>query len=260
MEKVKQSGNCTSTVSMEELTAKLSTLSSDDMVIEDAVQMVAIPKMDDILSKCFLIGTEEHFSSLASAISREEGDLVNYKHSITGVTSLMVEANRGRLDMVELALQMGADCQAKLSNGWTAKECARQQGQEECERLVAQYQVVVDGVVTEGGEVGTSLSNEEKEILKLYQATVDTDRVDHDLILHLLVNIHTQQVEGAVLVFLPGYEDFCIVKDLIGSQSLLSRDISEGCPPLPGSQWRAQEGGAGHQRGRDWHLPQLCCL
>ena len=67
-----------------------------------------------------------------------------------------------------------------------------------------------------GGEVGTSLSNEEKEILKLYQATI----------LHLLVNIHTQQVEGAMLVFLPGYEDISIVMDLIGSQPLLSRDTS----------------------------------
>ena len=50
--------------------------------------------------------------------------------------------------------------------------------------------------------------------------------MDHNLILHLLVNIHNQQVEGAVLVFLPGYEDISIVKDLIGSQSLLSRDTS----------------------------------
>ena len=136
--------------SMEELTAKLSTLSSDDVVIEEAEQVQVMPEMDEILSKCFLIGTEKHLS------------------------------------------------------WWTAKECARQQGQEECERLVAQYQVVVDGVVTDGGEVGTSLSAEEKEILKLYQATVDTDRVDHDLILHLLVHFHTQQVEGAVLVFLSG--------------------------------------------------------
>ena len=71
----------------------------------------------------------------------------------------MVATSRGRLDMAELSLQMGADCQAYLSNGWTAKECPRQQGQE--------------------------------------------------------VNIHNQQVEGAVegavLVFLPGYEDFSIV-------------------------------------------------
>ena len=69
----------------------------------------------------------------------------------------MVATSRGRLDM---ALQIGTDCQAYLSNGWTAKECPRQQGQEECKRLVAKYQVVVGRVVTEGGEVGTSLVNE----------------------------------------------------------------------------------------------------
>ena len=51
------------------------------------------------------------------------------------------------------------------------------------------------------------------------------DTIPDYIILHLL--IHNQQVEGAVLVFLPGYEDFSIVKDLIGSQSLLSRDITE---------------------------------
>ena len=44
-----------------------------------------------------------------------------------------------------------------------------------------------------GGEVGATLSAEEKEVLELYQATVDSDRVDHSLILHLLVYIHTQQ-------------------------------------------------------------------
>eukprot|EP00092_Neocalanus_flemingeri_P000813 GFUD01000866.1.p1 GENE.GFUD01000866.1~~GFUD01000866.1.p1 ORF type:complete len:1316 (+),score=569.14 GFUD01000866.1:71-3949(+) len=229
MERLKQSGmSSSSTVSMKELTVKLAMMASDDVVIEDAKQAVALPEMDDILSKCFLIGTEEHFSCLAAVLSREEGetDLVNYRHSTTGVTSLMVGASRGRLDMVELALQMGAECQAKLSNGWTALECARQQGQEECVRLLEQYQAVVEGVVMGGGEVVTTLSDEEKEVLELYQGTVDSDRVDHDLVLHLLVHIHTQQGEGAVLVFLPGYEDIAIVRDLIGQQAVLSRDTT----------------------------------
>ena len=228
MENYKESGAGRSTVSMEELTAKLSTLASDDVVIEETEQVKVLQEMDEILSKCFLIGTEEHFDSLASAISRDDGEqnLVNYKHSTTGVTSLMVAASRGRVDMVEMALQMGADCQAKLSNGWTAKECAKQQGQEECERLVAQYQVVVDGVVSEGGEVNTFLSAEEKEILKMYQATVDSDMIDHDLIVHILVNIQTKQAEGAVLVFLPGYEDISIVKDLILNQPVLSKETT----------------------------------
>lgn len=70
----------------------------------------------------------------------------------------------------------------KLFNWWMAKKCARQHGQEECERLVAQYQVVVlDGMVTEGGEVywaGNSL----------------TPGWTTTSILHLQVHIKKQQV------------------------------------------------------------------
>ena len=155
MERFKQNGTGRSTASMEELTAKLAVMSSDDVVIEEAEQSVVSPEMDKILSNCFLIGTEEHFRCLATVQGRQEGetDLVNYRHSTTGATSLMVAASRGRLDMVEMALQLGANCRAKLSNGWTAKESARQQGQEECERLVEQYQVVVEGV-RDGGRRG----------------------------------------------------------------------------------------------------------
>ena len=226
MEKYKLSGASRSAVSIEELTAKLSTLSSDDVVIEEEQQVKIVPEMDEILSKCFLVGTDEYFDSLATAVMSEDRDMVNYKHSTTGVTSLMVSASRGRVDMVEMVLQLGADSQAKLCNGWTARDCARQQGQVECERVVAQHQAVVDGVVSEGGEVDVSLSEEEKNILKLYQATVDSDLVDYDLLLHAMTSIHVNQAEGAVLVFLPGYEDITVVKDMIGSHPMLAKETS----------------------------------
>ena len=58
-------------------------------------------------------------------------------------------------------------------------------------------------------ELGQEMTEEEREVLRLYTASVDQqeDRVDHDLVLHLLRHIHSSQSEGAVLVFLPGYED-----------------------------------------------------
>ena len=62
----------------------------------------------------------------------------------------------------------------------------------------------------QSGEVVTlsqEMTEEEREVLRLYTASVDTDLVDHDLVLHLLRHIHTSQPEGAVLVFQPGYED-----------------------------------------------------
>ena len=41
------------------------------------------------------------------------------------------------------------------------------------------------------------MSNEQRELVELYLATIDTDRVDADLILHVLLYIHTHM--GQVL-------------------------------------------------------------
>ena len=98
-------------------------------------------------------------------------------------------------DNCRLVENIWADCQTKLSNEWTAREC----GFEERDRMVAWFQGVVDGVVTEEGKVGISLVTEEMGVLELCQATIDNDRGDQNLILHLLVSKQPQLEEGTVL-------------------------------------------------------------
>lgn len=44
--------------------------------------------------------------------------LVNYRHSETGTTALMVTAGQGFLTQMEQLLHMGADVNIKASNGW----------------------------------------------------------------------------------------------------------------------------------------------
>lgn len=44
--------------------------------------------------------------------------LVNYRHSETGTTALMVTAGQGFLTQMEQLLHMGADVNIKTSNGW----------------------------------------------------------------------------------------------------------------------------------------------
>nr|KAG5703112.1 hypothetical protein BaRGS_012174 [Batillaria attramentaria] len=51
------------------------------------------------------------------------------------------------------------------------------------------------------------MSPEDRELLSLYQQSFDDDKVDITLVTHLLLKIHTTQPEGAILVFLPGYDD-----------------------------------------------------
>ena len=49
------------------------------------------------------------------------------------------------------------------------------------------------------------MAPKEKERLELFHVSMNQDRLDHDLILKLLGQIHRHQAPGAMLVFLPGY-------------------------------------------------------
>lgn len=229
MERLKRCGQVQRSSTMEELTSSLARLRTEDVVLEQNVQddedTVVLEEMDKILEKCFLEGVEDHFADLYSELSSEGGEgLVNYSHSLTGVTSLIAAASRGNTELVELCLQLGANTSHKLGNGWTARDCAREQNQEECERLLAEYEQREDEAVAEVSH--DVITEEEREILRLYTASVDTDKIDHDLVLHLLQYIHTSQGEGAVLVFLPGYEDISILFDMITEDSILCSETT----------------------------------
>lgn len=51
--------------------------------------------------------------------------LVDYQHSETTVTALMIAAGRGFIDIVEQLLGIGADPTVKSSNEWTALDWAK---------------------------------------------------------------------------------------------------------------------------------------
>ena len=91
---------------------------------------------------------------------------------------------------------------------------------------------------TLGSESQGNMKQEEKELLDLYYACVDHDKIDHDLILKLLIAIHTTQPHGAVLVFLPGYEDISIMYVMVSADTVLSRDTNIAYPPFSNRKCR----------------------
>ena len=235
MEKMKRSGLTNkSTTSIEELSSKLSKLpvpDSDDVVVEETEEHESLnivdTEMDQILEDCFMIGQEEQFSRLCRRLAADGETIVNYAHSVSGVTALMASAMRGHLDTLDQCLQLGAEAGTKLTNGWTALDGARVQGQEEAARMLAEYeQLQGRGAGTGAGPGQDSMAPEEKERLELYHASVDQDRLDHDLILKLLGHIHRHQAPGAVLVFLPGYEDISTMCDLVSQDQVLGKETS----------------------------------
>ncbi len=64
----------------------------------------------------------------------------------------------------------------------------------------------------EEGAAASGLSAEQRELLEIYQAAFDEDRVDHRLIARIVEEIQRTGEEGAVLVFLPGYDDIVTLR------------------------------------------------
>ncbi|KAA0717455.1 putative ATP-dependent RNA helicase YTHDC2 [Triplophysa tibetana] len=176
-----------------------------------------LKEMDASISNIFLKEDSDAFVQLFNLILNENIS-VDYRHSETSATPLMAAAGRGFLSQMEQLLSMGANVNVKASNGWTALDWAKHFGQPEAVDLLESHIWCVEaGQLDESSLVQSAcdLSSEDQELLKAYHHSFDDERVDLDLILHLLFNICQSSDEGAVLIFLPGYDEIVSLRDRI---------------------------------------------
>ncbi|XP_073697034.1 3'-5' RNA helicase YTHDC2-like isoform X1 [Garra rufa] len=177
-----------------------------------------LKEMDACISSIFLNQDADAFVQLFNLILNENIS-VDYSHSETSATPLMVAAGRGFLSQMEQLLSMGANVNVKASNGWTALDWARHFSQTEAVDLLESHIWCAEaGELDESSLVQTASSEmnpEDQELLKAYHHSFDDEKVDLDLILHLLFNICQSSDEGAVLIFLPGYDEIVSLRDRI---------------------------------------------
>ncbi|KAL0965522.1 hypothetical protein UPYG_G00282400 [Umbra pygmaea] len=177
-----------------------------------------LKEMDACISDIFLNQDADAFVQLFNLIMSENVS-VDYMHSETSATPLMVAAGRGFLSQIEQLLSMGASIKLKASNGWTALDWAKHFQQAEAVDLLESYLSSLEaGKLDEMSLVKastTEMSPEDQELLKVYHHCFDDERVDLGLIMHLLHNICTSSEEGAVLIFLPGYDEIVGLRDRI---------------------------------------------
>ena len=64
---------------------------------------------------------------------------VDYQHSETSITPLMIAAGRGFTEVVAQLLNMGADAQLKASNDWTALDWAKKFDQEDIVNMLVAH-------------------------------------------------------------------------------------------------------------------------
>uniref|UniRef100_A0A673L052 RNA helicase n=1 Tax=Sinocyclocheilus rhinocerous TaxID=307959 RepID=A0A673L052_9TELE len=175
-------------------------------------------EMDACISNIFLNQDADAFVQLFNLILNENIS-VDYRHSETSATPLMVSSGRGFLSQMEQLLSMGANANIKASNGWTALDWAKHFNQTEAVDLLESHIWCVEaGQLDESSLVQTAASElnpEDQELLKAYHHSFDDEKVDLDLILHLLSSICQSSDEGAVLIFLPGYDEIVSLRDRI---------------------------------------------
>eukprot|EP00252_Welwitschia_mirabilis_P000323 TRINITY_DN10359_c0_g1_i1.p1 TRINITY_DN10359_c0_g1~~TRINITY_DN10359_c0_g1_i1.p1 ORF type:complete len:1207 (+),score=276.23 TRINITY_DN10359_c0_g1_i1:189-3809(+) len=175
-----------------------------------------IATMDEAIDSALL---EDDFDVLMNIISENpQPNICNYQHSKSGVTALMVAAGKGRVDEVSLMLNLGADCQLEAHDGTTALDWAMKEQQDEIAGLISRS--MKDKVPVQ--------SLADKELLKDYMATADVDDVNVNLIRDLLEKVYagadlpgSGSEQGAVLVFLPGWEEISRCKECLQKSPLL---------------------------------------
>ncbi|KAL6286987.1 hypothetical protein ACE6H2_011377 [Prunus campanulata] len=144
-----------------------------------------------------LAWSNDEFDPLLELASSERTRKVfNYQHSLTGLTPLMVFAGKGRTTDVCLLLSFGADCQLRANDGATALELAEREEQRETAEILKEH-------------IENALSNTMKEQLLVdrYLQYFNPEHVDFVLIEQLLRKICSDSNDGAILVFLPGWDD-----------------------------------------------------
>lgn len=177
-------------------------------------------EMDKSISDAWLYGGEDNFAQLLHIILSENIS-VDYQHSNTSVTPLMVASGRGCINTTEQLLSLGANLNIRASNEWTALDWANKMNQTECAELIQAYMKTYDCPVNNEEFVQTAdvpLSENDKLLLDIYHNTFNDEDVDYDLLLTLVMYLHTKMTPGSILIFLPGYDDIVTMRDKINSE------------------------------------------
>ncbi|XP_022136468.1 DExH-box ATP-dependent RNA helicase DExH6 isoform X2 [Momordica charantia] len=156
----------------------------------------------------------EEFDALLELVEDGSSQLLNYQHSVTGLTPLMVFAGKGRVSNVCMLLSFGAMCELRAKDGMTALELAKLGDQKETAEAIRKHL-----------ESSTSISKEEQRLIGKYLAK-NSNSVDVSLIEQLIGKICLDSKEGAILVFLPGWDDISKTRERLSINPLF-KDASK---------------------------------
>lgn len=183
-----------------------------------AIEPWLVTEMDSCISNIFLGEDQDAFTQIFNLILYENVN-VDYTHSETGATALMIAAGRGCIAQMQQLLGMGADMHLKASNGWSPLDFAMHFNQMEAVDLLKSSIPLRGASQREECALvqctNAELSPEDQELLKFYHHSFDDEFVDLELIMALLHHICSTTNDGAILIFLPGYDEIVSLRDRI---------------------------------------------
>ncbi|KAK9845024.1 hypothetical protein WJX74_009802 [Apatococcus lobatus] len=184
-------------------------------------------EVEEVILQSFLQPSDEVFERLLEVTGAASLDdmaavnpAINIAYPGTGATPLMAAAGHGRLTEVMALLANGADPSLKSTNGAVAAEWAQRAGYQEVADILQEH--------TEAEQAASKVAAE-AAALSDYQSLTDADEVDLDLIASLLrflcsyesdlsqLNGLGNADEGAILVFLPGWDEIMRLRELLES-------------------------------------------
>lgn len=146
-----------------------------------AVPPAAATAVHDAILAAFTENSDSTFSALLAELQPAPGcnasSKLDVQHPDTGATALMVAAGRGRADLVDLLLTLGADARLLSKQCLTAAQWATQLGHDDVAELLSQHAQ---------SEVQFERLSQSAAALSEYHAANDVDRVDVKLIEDLI--------------------------------------------------------------------------
>lgn len=148
---------------------------------------------------------------------------VDYMHRTKHRTALGIAAEKGFYNVVEKLLSHGAKAAFKDGCGKTALDYADENEQVECIELLDHFADMesVSGTATDECDA-KELALKQFISMAYRQTTVTPMRwnnIDQDLLFHVIRHIHLEKpTDGSILVFLPGYEDIMMQKEMIETE------------------------------------------
>ncbi|XP_059608284.1 3'-5' RNA helicase YTHDC2-like [Phlebotomus argentipes] len=180
---------------------------------EEALDEETVKLINESLELCWTQCDEDSFQQFLYFVAGENVP-IDFRHTETDMTALMIAAGRGIEEFVEILLQMGANPHIMSQHGMNAIDWARQMGHQSCVGLLEAAALSFTSAV----DTGVKINDEYTELLlDVYQKNprASDEDVDHCLLFTLICMIHAEKPPGSILIFLPGYESIVKQNEMI---------------------------------------------